>query len=43
MVVDSVTFHFRQDFKDMAHRTRILAQMSQDLMELAEAKDIAVS
>ena len=30
MVVDSVTFHFRQDFSEqMARRTRLLGQMAQ--------------
>eukprot|EP00803_Ostreobium_quekettii_P000806 evm.model.scf_655.5 EVM.evm.TU.scf_655.5 scf_655:56748-63748(+) len=42
VVVDSVTFHFRQDFQDMAQRTRVLAQMAQDFMSLAEANDVAV-
>ena len=27
IVVDSITFHFRQDFQDLAHRTRVLTQV----------------
>ncbi|KAK9813256.1 hypothetical protein WJX72_011511 [[Myrmecia] bisecta] len=42
IVIDSITFHFRQDFQDMALRTRILAQMAQQLMQLAEDRDVAV-
>ncbi len=41
-MVDSVTFHFRQDFRDMALRTRLLTQMAQDCMQLAESHGIAV-
>ena len=43
IVVDSLTFHLRQDLQDMAHRTRLLAQLAQDLMRLAEERGIAVS
>lgn len=43
IVVDSIAFHFRQDFQDMAQRTRVLAEMAQKLMHLAEEKDLAVS
>ena len=42
VVVDSVTFHFRHDFRDMMQRSRVLSQMAQDLMQLAEGHDIAV-
>ncbi|MEW5299302.1 MAG: hypothetical protein WDW38_003392 [Sanguina aurantia] len=42
IVVDSVAFHFRQDFKDMAHRTRVLTQMAQDLMRVCEQRQLAV-
>ncbi len=42
IIVDSVTFHFRQDFADMAARTRQLAQMSQSLMALAGERKLAV-
>lgn len=43
IIIDSITFHFRQDFKDMAHRTRVLTQMAQDLMALSERHTLAVS
>jgi RAD51-like protein 2 len=42
IVVDSITFHFRQDFKDMGHRTRVLTQMAQDFMAVAEKYQLAV-
>ena len=42
VIIDSITFHFRQEFQDMAQRTRILAQLAQTLMRHAESKDIAV-
>ncbi|KAL4428659.1 hypothetical protein ABPG77_009765 [Micractinium sp. CCAP 211/92] len=42
VVVDSVTFHFRQEYADMAARTRQLAQMAQQLMALAGERDVAV-
>uniref|UniRef100_A0A7S1SLP5 DNA repair protein RAD51 homolog 3 n=2 Tax=Tetraselmis chuii TaxID=63592 RepID=A0A7S1SLP5_9CHLO len=42
IIVDSITFQFRQGFQDMAQRTRLLAQMAQQLMQLAESKGIAV-
>ena len=41
VVLDSVAFHFRADFEDMAARTRVLAQLAQALMRLAEAHDAA--
>ena len=43
VVIDSITFHFRQDFADMAARTRQLAQMAQALMQLAGRQEVAVS
>ncbi len=43
IVIDSIAFHFRQDFQDMAQRTRVLAEMAQKLMHLAEEEDLAVS
>lgn len=43
IIIDSIAFHFRQDFQDMAQRTRVLAEMAQKLMQLAEDKDLAVS
>ena len=42
VVLDSVTSHFRQDFKDMAHRTRVLTKMAQDMMSVAEKHGLAV-
>ncbi|KAH7692516.1 ATP diphosphatase protein [Dioscorea alata] len=36
VIIDSVTFHFRQDFDDLALRTRVLGGMSQKLMNLAK-------
>jgi RAD51-like protein 2 len=43
VVIDSVTFHFRQETGDLAARTRQLAQMAQQLMQLAGQQDVAVS
>jgi len=42
VVIDSVTFHFRQDVEDMAARTRQLGQMAQSLMALAGRHQLAV-
>ena len=42
VVLDSVAFHFRSGFEDMAARTRVLAQLAQALIRLAEARDVAV-
>ena len=42
IVMDSVAFHFRQDFDDLGARARILGQMSQIFMELASQRQIAV-
>ncbi|KAK9843724.1 hypothetical protein WJX81_003761 [Elliptochloris bilobata] len=42
VVLDSVAFHFRSGFEDMAARTRVLAQLAQALMRLAETRDAAV-
>ncbi|GFH22468.1 RECA_2 domain-containing protein [Haematococcus lacustris] len=39
---DSVTFHFRQDFRDMGARARALSGMAQDCMRLAERHSVAV-
>ncbi|PWA96096.1 DNA recombination and repair protein Rad51, C-terminal [Artemisia annua] len=35
VIVDSITFHFRQGFDDMASRTRVLGGMALKLMKLA--------
>lgn len=42
VVVDSIAFHFRQDFGDMSLRTRVLNGMAQQLIRLAAAHDLAV-
>ncbi|KZV46185.1 hypothetical protein F511_15195 [Dorcoceras hygrometricum] len=42
VVVDSITFHFRQDFEDMALRTRLLGGMALKLMNLAKKFNLAV-
>jgi len=41
--MDSVAFHFRRDFKDMALRARILTGLSQDLLALSAKFKLAVS
>ncbi|BAT97728.1 hypothetical protein VIGAN_09125800 [Vigna angularis var. angularis] len=42
IIVDSVTFHFRQDFEDMALRTRLLSEMALKFMKLAKKFCLAV-
>eukprot|EP00850_Spirogloea_muscicola_P016020 SM000127S26636 [mRNA] locus=s127:144054:146389:- [translate_table: standard] len=42
VVIDSVTFHFRQDFDDMAQRSRLLSGMAQKLMAISDQHDLAV-
>ncbi|GAV78650.1 Rad51 domain-containing protein [Cephalotus follicularis] len=42
IIVDSVTFHFRQDFDYLALRTRILSGMALKLMKLAKMFNLAV-
>lgn len=42
VIIDSVTFHFRQDFDDWAQRTRILSTMALKLMKLAKKFGLAV-
>lgn len=42
VIIDSIAFHFRQDFEDMGVRTRRLMQMAQSLMELAHKRDLAI-
>ena len=42
IVIDSVAFHFRYDFADMALRTRLLNSMAQSLAAIAQAHQIAV-
>ena len=41
-MIDSVAFHFRQDFRDMALRTRLLNGMAQQLLHLATENELAV-
>lgn len=42
VIIDSITFHFRQDFEDMALRTRLLSGMALKLMKLAQKFNLAV-
>lgn len=42
VVLDSATFHFRQDFTDAAHRSRLMLSMAQQLAQLAEQRGVAV-
>lgn len=42
VVIDSITFHFRVGFQDMARRSSVLAQMAQQLMATADRHDLAV-
>ncbi|CAN1345992.1 DNA repair protein RAD51 homolog 3 [Linum perenne] len=42
VIIDSVTFHFRQDFDDLAMRTRVLSGMALKLMKLAKKFNLAV-
>ncbi|KAI3791471.1 hypothetical protein L2E82_05241 [Cichorium intybus] len=42
VIIDSITFHFRQDFDDMALRTRLLGGMALKLMKLAKRFGVAV-
>jgi RAD51-like protein 2 len=42
VVIDSVAFHFRQDFQDMALRTTILSKMTNRLMSIATSRQVAV-
>nr|XP_009781081.1 PREDICTED: DNA repair protein RAD51 homolog 3 isoform X3 [Nicotiana sylvestris] len=42
VIIDSITFHFRQDFDDMALRTRLLGGMALKLTKLAKKYTLAV-
>ncbi|XP_043698520.1 DNA repair protein RAD51 homolog 3-like isoform X1 [Telopea speciosissima] len=42
VIIDSVTFHFRQDFDDLALRTRVLGGLALKLMKLAQKFNLAV-
>uniref|UniRef100_A0A1J3FEU1 DNA repair protein RAD51 homolog 3 n=1 Tax=Noccaea caerulescens TaxID=107243 RepID=A0A1J3FEU1_NOCCA len=42
VIVDSITFHFRQDFDDLGQRTRVLSEMALKFMKLAKKFSLAV-
>ncbi|KAG9454544.1 hypothetical protein H6P81_007448 [Aristolochia fimbriata] len=42
VIIDSITFHFRQEFDDLALRTRLLGGMALKLMKLAQKYWLAV-
>ncbi|XP_054784096.1 DNA repair protein RAD51 homolog 3 [Prosopis cineraria] len=42
IILDSVTFHFRQEFDDMALRTRLLSEMALKFMKLSKKFSLAV-
>lgn len=42
IILDSVTFHFRQEFDDMARRTRLLSDMALKFMKLSKKFGLAV-
>lgn len=42
IVIDSISVHFRQGFEEMGHRTRLLNQVAQKMMRIAETRNIAV-
>jgi len=42
-VVDSIAFHFRHDFEDLALRTRLLNGLAQSFIKMAYEKQLAVS
>ncbi|CAN8318560.1 unnamed protein product [Cochlearia groenlandica] len=42
VIVDSITFHFRQDFDDLPQRTRVLSEMALKFMKLAKKYSLAV-
>ncbi|KAK1262206.1 hypothetical protein QJS04_geneDACA020546 [Acorus gramineus] len=42
VIIDSITFHFRQDFDDMALRTRVLSGLALQLMKLAKKYSLAI-
>ncbi|KAF3771540.1 DNA repair RAD51-like protein 3 [Nymphaea thermarum] len=43
VIIDSITFHFRQHFEDLALRTRVLSSMVLKLMKVAKKYKLAVS
>ena len=42
IVLDSVAFHFRHDFTDMAKRSRVLSQMAQTLNKMSSDYNLSV-
>ncbi|KAJ3287005.1 DNA repair protein rad51c [Borealophlyctis nickersoniae] len=42
IVIDSIAFHFRQNFTDMGLRTRLLNGMAQQFRKFADENDLAV-
>jgi len=42
IVVDSIAFHFRHDFEDLALRTRLLNGLAQSFIKMAYEKQLAV-
>jgi hypothetical protein len=42
VVVDSVAFHFRHDYEELAQRTRLLAAYAQSLTNIAKKYKVAV-
>ncbi|CAG8494092.1 3067_t:CDS:2 [Paraglomus brasilianum] len=42
IIIDSIAFHFRHGFSDMALRTRILNSLAQDLTKIAHSFNLAV-
>ncbi|KAL9671639.1 hypothetical protein QQ045_009209 [Rhodiola kirilowii] len=42
VIVDSIAFHFRQEFEDLSTRTRILSGMASNLTKLAKNSKLAV-
>ena len=43
IVVDSIAFHFRHDFDDLALRTRLLNGLAQSFIKMACERQLAVS
>ena len=41
--MDSIAFHFRHDFEDLALRTRLLNGLAQSFIKMAYEKQLAVS
>ncbi|KAK9792999.1 hypothetical protein WJX73_005778 [Symbiochloris irregularis] len=42
VVIDSITFPFRQELQDLAQRARTLGRIAQDLLRVAESRHVAV-